>query len=77
MDLKAKKKTKEESFEYSLKRLEEIAQDMESGDLDLEKSLSLFKEGMDIIKFCSQKLNETKKKIEILLEDGSKKEFKG
>jgi exodeoxyribonuclease VII small subunit len=77
MDGKTKKKESEESFENSLKRLEQIAQEMESDDLDLDKSLSLFNEGMGIIKICSQKLTETKKKIEILLEDGGKKDFKG
>ena len=55
---------KEQSFEKSLKRLEEIVSLMENAEPDLDKALALFTEGADLVKFCSQKLNETKKKIE-------------
>jgi exodeoxyribonuclease VII small subunit len=64
------------SFEKALKKLEEIVSEMENADPDLDKALSLFSEGAELVKFCSEKLNETKKKIEILTEtaDGVKKE---
>jgi len=60
------------NFEESLSRLEEIVSKMERSDLDLENSLSLFEEGIKLVHFCTTKLNETKKKIEILVKNGSK-----
>jgi exodeoxyribonuclease VII small subunit len=59
---------KQQSFETSLKRLEEIVSQMENADPDLDKALELFSEGAQLVKFCSAKLNETKKKIEILID---------
>lgn len=67
---------KQMNFEESLKKLEEIVKEMENGEPDLDKALSLFSEGVELVKFCSQKLNETKNKIEILVkeQDTMKKE---
>ncbi|MDD2240179.1 MAG: exodeoxyribonuclease VII small subunit [Kiritimatiellae bacterium] len=61
------KKDKPQSFEKALKRLEEIAEAMESGDLGLEKMVAAFEEGQKLVKRCSSKLNEVEKKIEILV----------
>ena len=58
-----------ESFEDALKRLEEIVQRMESGDLALEDSLGLFEEGVRLTRVCSQRLDEAEKKIELLTRD--------
>lgn len=57
------------SFEDALKRLEEILQQLEQGDLPLEKALKTFEEGMRLIRFCSKKLDDVEKKVEILLQD--------
>ncbi|AKL97593.1 exodeoxyribonuclease VII small subunit [Endomicrobium proavitum] len=62
------------SFEKSLERLEEIVSQMENADPDLDKALALFSEGVELVKLCSAKLNDTKKKIEILI-DGKKENF--
>jgi exodeoxyribonuclease VII small subunit len=70
---------KEQNFEKSLLRLEEIVAEMENADPDLDKALELFAEGSGLVKFCSDKLNEAKKKIEILVKDSKgvkKEEFK-
>lgn len=56
----------EVSFEQGLKRLEEIVQSMEEGDLSLEASMAAFEEGMKLVKDCQGKLNEVEKKIEVL-----------
>ncbi len=63
----------EKSFEAALKRLEEIVSEMERGELKLDAMLKRFDEGMRLAKFCSGKLEEAEKKIEILVkkEDGS------
>jgi len=55
------------SFEQSLKQLEQIVQELESGDLPLEKALKKFEEGIQLSKLCSQTLDETEQKISILL----------
>ncbi len=60
---------KPESFEVALKRLEEIVQQMESGDLTLEDSLALFEEGVRLTRVCSQRLEEAEKKIALLTRD--------
>ena len=69
----AKKKTEQESakpknFEKSLERLEKIVEEMESGELGLEKLMAHFEEGQTLVKSCSGKLNEVEKKIEKLVE---------
>nr|MBF0221612.1 exodeoxyribonuclease VII small subunit [Desulfobulbaceae bacterium] len=55
------------SFEESLDTLEQITRELESGDLSLEVSIKKFDEGMKMAEFCSQKLDEAQKKIDILL----------
>ncbi len=57
-----------QKFESALKRLEEIVATMESGDLELDKSLALFEEGVKLVRFCSGKLDEAKKIVEILVD---------
>lgn len=57
------------TFESSMKKLEQIVQEMESGDLPLEKSLTKFEEGVKLSKFCSDKLDEVEKKITMLMKD--------
>ena len=57
------------TFEQSMKQLEQIVQDLESGDLSLENAIKKFEEGIRLSKYCSKKLEETEKKISILLKD--------
>jgi exodeoxyribonuclease VII small subunit len=59
----------QKTFEQSLKQLERIVQELENGDLPLEKAIKKFEEGIQLTKFCSQKLDETEKKISILLKN--------
>jgi exodeoxyribonuclease VII small subunit len=59
----------QKTFEQSLKQLERIVQELEDGDLPLEKALKKFEEGIQLTQFCSQKLDETEKKISILLKN--------
>ena len=62
-----------EEFESSLKRLEVVVKKLESGDLTLEESLKSFEEGVKHAGFCSRKLDEAEKRVELLLKqkDGS------
>lgn len=69
----------EMTFEKAMASLEKIVHELESGDLPLEKALGKFEEGVRLTRMCSKKLDETEKKINILMrkEDGSvrKEEF--
>ena len=51
------------SFEYHLDKAKEIVAKLESGDCDLDEMLTLYKDGVDSLKFCNQKLNEFEDKI--------------
>ena len=66
------------SFEENMKKLEEIATELEKGDLDLDTSVSKFEEGMKISKECREMLEKAEKKITMLIkgEDGELAEEK-
>lgn len=70
--------SKEENlnFEDAMKKLEEIASELEKNDLDLDTSVSKFEEGMKLSKKCSEMLEDAEKRISILLktEDGVSEE---
>ncbi|MCH6566809.1 MAG: exodeoxyribonuclease VII small subunit [Nitrospinae bacterium] len=56
----------EMKFEKAIKRLEAIVEQLEDGQIDLEKSLKLFEEGIKLARFCADKLQEAEQKIELL-----------
>jgi exodeoxyribonuclease VII small subunit len=70
MELKVK------DFESALKSLEDIVVQLEAGDLSLDRALELFEEGIKVSRFCSSKLDEAERKVEILIKasDGTLKE---
>jgi exodeoxyribonuclease VII small subunit len=57
------------SFEASLEALEQIVQQLESGDLPLEKSLELFEQGVRLSRECQERLSQAERRIEVLLRD--------
>ena len=60
------------NFETALAKLEAITTELEDGELSLDNSLKKFDEGMKLIQFCNQKLDDSQKKIDMLLnKDGS------
>ena len=64
-----------ENFEESMKKLEEIVIELESGNLNLDESVKKFEEGMKVAKQCNSILEDAENKITILLEkDGELKE---
>jgi exodeoxyribonuclease VII small subunit len=60
---------KEKTFEQAMKELEQIVQELESGDLPLEKAIKKFEEGVRLSKLCSEKLDQTEKRVTLLLKD--------
>lgn len=63
------------TFEDALKELKEIIRKLESGNLPLEDSIKLFQEGTELISFSHKKLNEIRKKVEILVEKNGETSF--
>ena len=57
------------SFEDKMKKLEEIAGELEKGELNLDDSVSKFEEGMKLSKECSKMLEKAEKKITMLIKD--------
>jgi exodeoxyribonuclease VII small subunit len=58
---------KKQSFDNALKRLEEIVEQIESGQLGLEESLARFEEGVKISVFCQEELQKTDGKVSLLI----------
>jgi exodeoxyribonuclease VII small subunit len=59
-------------FEECLERLEKIVKELEKGEVPLEKSLTLFEEGMQLSATCRKQLEEAEGKVEILLKQNGK-----
>ena len=61
---------KEINFEDTMKKLENIENELEKGDLDLDTSVSKFEEGMKLSKKCNEILENAEKRISILINNG-------
>ena len=59
-------------FEECLQRLEKIVQELEKGEVPLERSLTLFEEGMQLSSACRKELEQAEGKVEILLKQNGK-----
>ncbi len=55
-------------FEMAMKRLETIVKTLEQGDAPLDKSLSLFEEGTELIRKCGQTLDAAEQKLRLLVQ---------
>ena len=60
---------KKPDFETSLKKLEEIVEQLETNDLSLDETLAKYESGIKIYKQCYQSLEKAEKKINILLKN--------
>ncbi len=67
------------SFETALRRLEEIVETLENGELSLEESISIFEEGVGLTRTCSKQLEEAEQKVSTLLAEaeGTEAEAEG
>lgn len=66
--MSAKKLTKQ-TFEEAIKRLEEIVEALEGGDVPLDKALSLYEEGIQLSRNCSENLKAAELRIKKLGKD--------
>lgn len=63
---------KPQSFEASLTELEGVVKELESGDLPLERALSLFEKGTQLSAACRKQLEEAETRVEQLMRRGDK-----
>lgn len=59
---------KDLNFEQAIEELENIAKELESGELNLNDSIKKFEDGMKLSKKCTEYLEEAEKRINILIE---------
>ena len=59
--------TEPKNFETAMRRLEFLANEMESGRLDLEEMIKAFEEGQKLASFCGAQLGDIEKRIEMLV----------
>jgi exodeoxyribonuclease VII small subunit len=71
-DMSAKKTV---NLEKALANLEDIVEELESGDLPLEKAMKKFEEGVKLTRTCQAALKEAEQKVEILLESAGGEEL--
>jgi len=68
-----KKPASSANFEQAMKRLEEIVEQMESGDLPLEELIVRYEEGMKLVKVCQAQLASAEQRIEIITRNSAGK----
>lgn len=54
------------NFEQALAELEKIVSRMESGDLSLEQALAAHKRGLELARFCQQRLETAQQQVKVL-----------
>ena len=65
-----------ETLEAAFGKLDQMLETLESSDVSLEDSFRLYKEGMELLNECSQKIDRVEKKMLQMNEDGTFREFK-
>ena len=65
------KKEEKLSLEQVLERLDETIEQLQSGDVSLEESFELYKQGMDYVKRCSETIEQVEKKVLMLNQEGT------
>jgi exodeoxyribonuclease VII small subunit len=73
MSNQGKKAAPEANFEEAMKRLEQIVEQMESGDLPLEELIVRYEEGMKLVKVCQERLAAAEQRIEIITRNSAGK----
>ncbi len=61
-----KREHSEETFETAMEKLESLVAAMEEETLPLDRLLVSYEEGVRLAKYCSEKLTEAEKRIEII-----------
>lgn len=65
----------EKTIEEAFRELDVLAQKLEDRETTLEESFCYYKKGMELLKYCSEKLDTVEKKMLQMNEDGTLSEF--
>lgn len=68
-------KEEKQSLDQMFGELEEVIGKMEGEEISLEESFELYSRGMNLLKQCSQEIDEVEKKVLVLDENGETHEF--
>ena len=68
---------KEKTLEEAFTELDGLAEKLEDRETSLEDSFRFYRQGMELLKFCSEKLDTVEKKMLQINEDGTFSEFSG
>lgn len=68
-------KKDERTLQDIFAQLDKVIENMEQGDISLEESFLLYREGMDLLKTCNDKIDKVEKKMLILDNEGEEHEF--
>lgn len=63
------------TFEERLRRLQDVVTALEGGDLELEASVKLYKEGLELSRACREQLEKARNEVRILTEAGTEEPF--
>lgn len=67
----------EKKFEDKIKELEKLINDLENGEIDLEKSIETYTKAMKLIKECDNQLTSMEQQVsKIVMENGQMEDFK-
>ncbi len=64
------RKMKKIYYEEAVKQLEDIVAKMEDGEMDLDSMTTQLKKAQELVKLCKDRLTQTDKDIQALLEKG-------
>ena len=67
--------TEAKTIEEVFQELDNLAVKLEDSETSLEDSFRFYKEGMELLKYCSEKLDTVEKKMLQMDEDGTLREF--
>lgn len=67
----------EKTLEEAFTELDGLAEKLEDRETSLEDSFRFYRQGMELVKFCSEKLDTVEKKMLQINEDGTFSEFSG
>lgn len=67
--------TEAKTIEEVFQELDNLAVKLEESETSLEDSFRFYKEGMELLKYCSDKLDTVEKKMLQMDEDGTLREF--
>ena len=66
---------KEKTLEESFRELEKLIEEMEDREISLEDSFAKYKEGVELLKICNQKIDRVEKQMLVINDRGETDEF--